>query len=56
MYELQRYAEALTAFDRSLSLNPRDADVWHNKALALRALGRAAEALEAEQHAQTLQS
>jgi tetratricopeptide (TPR) repeat protein len=55
-YAREQYEEALAAFDQSLILNPQDADVWHNKALALRALGRTAEALETEQLAQALDS
>jgi tetratricopeptide (TPR) repeat protein len=42
---LGRPAEALTCFERSLEINPRDARVWSNKGVALARLGRPAEAL-----------
>jgi Flp pilus assembly protein TadD len=37
-----------------LDLDPNDADVWSNKAISLRALGRTVEAEEAERRAQAL--
>jgi tetratricopeptide (TPR) repeat protein len=41
------YAEAVTAYDRALELNPTHASTLNNKAVALRKLGRYEEALEA---------
>ena len=48
---LKRYDEALAAYDRALALDPKYAFAWNNKGIALRALGREAEAQEAERHA-----
>jgi tetratricopeptide (TPR) repeat protein len=45
--ELQRHADALTAFDRSLALEKNDPVVWFNKGTALQMLGRHREALAA---------
>lgn len=56
--ELGRNEEALAACDKSLALDPHSTflwankgEAWRNKAVALRALGREAEAQEAERHA-----
>ena len=40
LFEDQRYAEALDAFDATLGLRPKDADPWNSRAGALRKLGR----------------
>jgi tetratricopeptide (TPR) repeat protein len=50
----QRYQEALAAFDRALELTPTLALTRGNKAISLRALGREAEAQEAERQAKEL--
>jgi tetratricopeptide (TPR) repeat protein len=44
--ELRRVEEALDCFDRALALNPRLAELWHNKGNALYKLGRVEEALD----------
>lgn len=49
---LKRYAEALAAYERGF--DPNDALDWQGKARCLRALGRTAEAEEAEQRAEAL--
>ena len=41
------YEEALKAYDKAIELNPKDADVWLGKAVALLELGRYEEALKA---------
>ena len=52
LYYLKRYEESLAAFDRGFDRNdPRD---WKAQALVYRALGRVAEAAEAERQAQEL--
>ncbi len=60
---LTRYAEALVAYDEALehlpfsrthAYDPSDAEIWRNKAVALDALGRTLEALEAERQAREL--
>ncbi|HEY5798772.1 MAG TPA: tetratricopeptide repeat protein [Burkholderiaceae bacterium] len=45
LLDLQRYAEALTSYDRFLSVTPDFAEVLNNKANALSALGREVEAM-----------
>ena len=45
---------ACQAFDRALALDPNLAFIWGNKAIALRALGRVAEAEAAERRAKEL--
>jgi tetratricopeptide (TPR) repeat protein len=50
----ERYPEALAAYDRALAIDPDNAQVWHNTAIALRALGRTAEAEEVERRAKEL--
>ena len=42
---LDSHEEALTGFDRLLSANPRNADLWCNKALILTTLGRHEESI-----------
>jgi Flp pilus assembly protein TadD len=44
----------VVACDRALALDPKKANAWKNKAIALRALGRTAEAEAAEQRAKAL--
>jgi predicted O-linked N-acetylglucosamine transferase (SPINDLY family) len=44
--ELGRSAEALTAFDRALRLQPGSADLWNERGIVLRDLQRLPEALE----------
>ena len=39
MFELDRFAEALDAFDAALALRPGDADLWNSRSGALRKLG-----------------
>lgn len=46
-YELDRHARALEDFDKSLEINPQDADIWRYRGSALYILGRYEEALEA---------
>lgn len=54
--ELKRHDEALAAYDRALALGlgQYESFAWENKATALRALGREAEAQEAEWRAKEL--
>lgn len=49
---LECYAEALEAYDHILIFCPTADVVWQSRALALRALGREQEALEAEAYMQ----
>ena len=51
---LQRNEEALVAYDHALALDPTLAAAWYGKAIALRALGRVAEAEAAERRAREL--
>lgn len=46
-YEPDKYARALEKLDKSLEINPQDADIWWYRGSALYMLGRYAEALEA---------
>ena len=48
LYKLERYQEALAAYEQATAMNPSFAAAWHNKGLLLRALGRNAEAEAAE--------
>jgi tetratricopeptide (TPR) repeat protein len=48
---LQRLAEAVTSYDRALSLRPGDAEVLYNCGNALLALGRPSDALDAYERA-----
>jgi tetratricopeptide (TPR) repeat protein len=47
MLRLGRNEEALKAFTRATELDPKSIDAWYGKGLALRALGRYAEAVQA---------
>lgn len=38
--ESERYQEAVASFDRSLEFEPKSADTWHNRGLALLELGK----------------
>lgn len=49
-----RISAALNCFERSLTLDSEFADAWYGKSLALRSLGRTAEAEAAEQRAREL--
>jgi tetratricopeptide (TPR) repeat protein len=54
---LQRYADAVTAYDKAIALDPKSAvayTAYKNKAISLRALGRTAEAAEADRKAKAL--
>lgn len=51
---LGQYHEALTAYDEALALDPDYPRIWHEKATVLRALGRDAEAEQAEARADEL--
>ena len=50
-YEGDRLNDAVAAYDRALALKASDAAVWNNKAIALWALNRPTEAIEAERQA-----
>jgi tetratricopeptide (TPR) repeat protein len=54
LYALKRYAESLSVYEQSLSLEPESVRGWNGKALALRGLGRTAEAEAAERRAKEL--
>ena len=43
-FALQRYPEALQAYDKALALQPRAALIWENKGTVLGLMGRLAEA------------
>jgi tetratricopeptide (TPR) repeat protein len=43
-----KYDEAIQAFDKAIEINPQYADAWSGKGTALRQIGRATEAMEAE--------
>jgi len=47
LHYLDRYEEALQAYDKSLELNPDAFVVWYNKGIALTDLGRDREVLQA---------
>lgn len=53
LYNQGRFVEALAAYDRAIALEPT-ARRWRNRAATLRALGRNAEAQEAERRANEL--
>lgn len=42
-----RYEEAIECYDKSISLNPEDADAYNNKGNSLSALGKYEEAIKA---------
>jgi Flp pilus assembly protein TadD len=44
LVEQGKYNEALPALDKAIQLNPNYIDAWHNKGVALKLLGRDAEA------------
>ena len=44
--EDMQYEDALNSFERAISLNQNDPDLWNLKGIALRSLGRYNEALE----------
>jgi tetratricopeptide (TPR) repeat protein len=50
-YWLKQYSEALASIDRTLHLNPANPYAWKTKAQVLQALGRKAEAKDAERRA-----
>ena len=52
--ELARYTDALSAYERSLALEPASPRGWNGKARALRGLGRTAEAEAAKRRAKEL--
>ena len=54
LFELNRYAEALTAINQALAIDPNNAEGWHYKSYTLRELGRDAEANQAQQRAWNL--
>ena len=41
-----QYEDALNSFERAISLNQNDPDLWNLKGIALRSLGRYNEAVE----------
>lgn len=43
---LERYEEALSAFDRAIEIDPKRLDLWQNKAYTLTKLGRFVETLK----------
>jgi tetratricopeptide (TPR) repeat protein len=45
-YNLNRYDEAIQAYDRALELNPQDPEVWKNKGYTFNKLGKNKEANE----------
>lgn len=53
-YGRKEYDQALQAFDKALALQTDNLDAWYGRALALRALGRPTEAVQAFEQAQTL--
>lgn len=44
---LEKYDEALAAFNKALEIDPQYADAWNNKGFALNFLGRHDEAIKA---------
>jgi Flp pilus assembly protein TadD len=54
LHALGRNEEALVALEKATSLDPNNADIWHNKGALLWGLGRKREAEEAERRARTL--
>jgi tetratricopeptide (TPR) repeat protein len=51
---LKRYHEAVAVFEKQATVGTLDGEDWRNKAISLRALGRTAEAEEAERRAKAL--
>jgi tetratricopeptide (TPR) repeat protein len=51
LFDAQRFAEALAAFEGATALAPDDADAWCSRAGALRELGRLEESFEAARRA-----
>jgi tetratricopeptide (TPR) repeat protein len=49
------YADALTAYDKAVFINPGNADAWNNRGIALENLGRYSEAVSSYDKAVTLQ-
>jgi len=54
LQQVQRFAEALTSYDKSLALKPDQSDLYNNRGIALTSLGRFDEALESYGRALTL--
>ena len=46
LLDTENYNDALSFFDQALSQDPTNADLWNYKGIALRSLGRYAEALQ----------
>jgi tetratricopeptide (TPR) repeat protein len=54
LFGLTRYEEALTAYNRSLELDPNNTDAWALKAFTLKRMGRSNEAAMALKRANEL--
>ena len=46
LLDVENYNDALSFFDQALSQDPTNPDLWNYKGIALRSLGRYAEALQ----------
>jgi tetratricopeptide (TPR) repeat protein len=53
---LRRYREAISCYDRVITLDPGNAEVWPQKGSSLQALGRHTEALACYDHALAVDS
>ena len=47
LYNLNKYAEAIAAYNKAIKLNPNHAEIWNNKGNALSAQGKYDEAIQA---------
>ncbi len=54
LQNMRRYDEAVTAYDKALETNPRDAGAWYVKGMTLKNMGRYEEAAECNKMASAL--
>ncbi len=47
LYGLEKYEDAVEAYDKALKIEPKDAEVWYSKGVVLGRLGRYEDAVEA---------
>jgi tetratricopeptide (TPR) repeat protein len=43
-YAMKKYEQAITSYDKVITIDPDDADAWYNKGDALNSLGKSDEA------------
>jgi cytochrome c-type biogenesis protein CcmH/NrfG len=54
-FALQRYKEALMAYDQAMHLNPNDPQVWSSRGTVLDVMGKRQDAIECYDRAEQLQ-